>query len=150
MYCYWEYCVAGVENSIVIPQKVKYRITIWFSNSVTKQVRSPPPLESESEVAQSCPTLCNPMDCSLPGSSIHGIFQARVLERVAISFFKGSSRPRDLTLVFCIAGRCFTIWARREASTQAILVFQFNFCISIVWTACLESLLVDLVLVFSS
>ena len=40
---------------------------------------------SESEVAQSCPTLCNPMDCSLPGSSIHGIFQARVLEWVAIS-----------------------------------------------------------------
>ena len=42
--------------------------------------------ESESEVAQSCPTLCDPMDCSLPGSSIHGIFQARVLEWVAIAF----------------------------------------------------------------
>ena len=44
--------------------------------------------ESESEVAQSCPTLCNPMDCSLPGSSIHGILQARILEWVAISFSK--------------------------------------------------------------
>ena len=43
-------------------------------------------LKSESEVAQSCPTLCNPMDCSLPGSSVHGIFQARVLEWVAIAF----------------------------------------------------------------
>jgi len=43
-------------------------------------------LKAESEVAQSCPTLCNPMDCSLPGSSIHGIFQARGLERIAISF----------------------------------------------------------------
>ena len=43
----------------------------------------------ESEVAQSCPTLCNPMDCSLPGSSVHGIFQARVLEWVAISLSKG-------------------------------------------------------------
>ena len=42
--------------------------------------------ESESEVTQSCPTLCDPMDCSLPGSSVHGIFQARVLEQVAISF----------------------------------------------------------------
>ena len=42
--------------------------------------------ESESEVAQSCPTLCDPMDCSLPGSSVHGIFQARVLEWVAIAF----------------------------------------------------------------
>ena len=45
----------------------------------------------ESEVAQLCPTLCNPMDCSLPGSSIHGIFQARVLEWVAISFSRGFS-----------------------------------------------------------
>ena len=43
-------------------------------------------VESESEVAQSCPTLSDPMDCSLPGSSIHGIFQARVLEWVAIAF----------------------------------------------------------------
>ena len=43
-------------------------------------------VKSESEVAQSCPTLCNPMDCSLPGSSIHGIFQARVLEWGAIAF----------------------------------------------------------------
>ena len=48
-------------------------------------------LESESEVAQSCPTLCNPMDSSLPGSSVHGIFQARVLEWVANSFSRGSS-----------------------------------------------------------
>ena len=51
--------------------------------------------ESESEVAQSRPTLCDPMDCSLPHSSIHRIFQARVLEWVVISFSKGSSRPRD-------------------------------------------------------
>ena len=51
--------------------------------------------ESESEVAQSCPTLCFPVGCSLPGSSIQGIFQARVLEWVAISFSRGSSRPRD-------------------------------------------------------
>ena len=43
-------------------------------------------VQSESEVAQSCPTLCNPMDCSLPGSSVHGIFQARVLEWVATAF----------------------------------------------------------------
>ena len=48
----------------------------------------------ESEVAQSCPTLCDPMNCSLLGSSIHGIFQARVLEWVAISFSRGSSRAR--------------------------------------------------------
>ena len=50
-------------------------------------------LESESEATQSCPTLCNPMDCSLPGSSVHGIFQAIVLEWVAISFSRESSDP---------------------------------------------------------
>ena len=60
-------------------------------------------------------TLCDPMDCSLPGSSVHGIFQARVLEWVATSFSRGSSRPRDRTWVSRIAGRCFTIWATREA-----------------------------------
>ena len=67
-----------------------------------------------SEVAQSCPTLCDHMDCRLPGSSIHGIFQARVLERVVTSFSRGSSQPRDWTQIFCIAGRHFTIWATWE------------------------------------
>ena len=65
--------------------------------------------ESESEVAQSCPTLCDPMDCSLPGSSLQGILLARVLEWVAISFSRGSSRPRDRTQVFHIAGRRFNL-----------------------------------------
>ena len=63
-----------------------------------------------SSIAQSCLTLCNPMDCSLPGSSIYGIFQARVLEWVAISFSRGSSRPRNRTRVSCIVGRRFTVW----------------------------------------
>ena len=67
--------------------------------------------KDESEVAQSCLTLCNHMDCSLPGSSIHGIFQATVLEWVAISFSRGSSQPRDRTQVSRIAGRRFAIWA---------------------------------------
>ena len=70
---------------------------------------------SESEVTQSCPTLCNPMNCSLPGFSVHGIFQARVLEWVAISFSRGSSQTRDRTRVSHTAGRHFTIWATREA-----------------------------------
>ena len=73
-------------------------------------------LESESEVSQSCPTLCNPMDCSLPGYSIPGIFQAVVLEQVAISFSRGSSPPRDQTWVSCIVERRFTIWATREVT----------------------------------
>ena len=66
-------------------------------------------LVSSSEVTQSCPTLCDPMDCSLPGSSVHGIFQARVLEWVVISFSRGSSQPRDQTQVSCTAGRRFTV-----------------------------------------
>ena len=68
----------------------------------------------ESLVVQSCLTLYDPMDCNLPGSSIHGIFQARVLEWVAISFSRGSSRSRDQTRVSHIVGRSFTIWATRE------------------------------------
>ena len=58
---------------------------------------------------------CNPMDCSLPGSSIRGIPQARILEWVAISFSRGSSPPRDQTWVSRIAGRLFTNWSIREA-----------------------------------
>ena len=54
-------------------------------------------------VTQSCPTLCNPIDCSPPGSSIHGILQARILEWVVVPFSRGSSRPRDQTWAFCIA-----------------------------------------------
>ena len=68
-----------------------------------------------SKVAQLCPTLCDPMDCSLPGSSLHGILQARVLEWVAISFSRGSSQPRDRTWVSRIPGRRFNLWATREA-----------------------------------
>ena len=70
--------------------------------------------ESESLVAQSCPTLCDPMDCSPPGFSIHGIFQERILEWVAISFPRGSSQARDQTQVSHIVGRRLTLWAIRE------------------------------------
>ena len=62
-----------------------------------------------SEVTQSRPTLCDPVDYSLPHSSVHGIFQARVLEWIAIAFSRASSRPRDQTQASHIGGRCFTI-----------------------------------------
>ena len=62
-------------------------------------------------VAKSCPTVCNPMDCSPPGSSIHGISQTRILEWIVISFSRGSFQSRDWTQVSCIAGRFFTSWA---------------------------------------
>ena len=56
------------------------------------------------------------MDCSLPGFSVHGILQARILQWVAISFSRGSSWPRNRTQISCIASRFFTNWATREAS----------------------------------
>ena len=69
-------------------------------------------------VTQSCPTLCNPMDCSPPGSSDHGIFQARILEWVAMPTSRGSCRPRDQTWVSCTAGRFFTIWATKLSNLE--------------------------------
>ena len=66
-------------------------------------------------VAQSCLTLCDTIDYSLPGFSVHGILQAWILERITTPFSRGSSQPRDGTLVSCIVGRFFTIWATREA-----------------------------------
>ena len=71
-------------------------------------------------VAQLCPTLCNSMDCSPPGSSVHGISQARILEWVAISFSRESSWPRHQIQVFHIAGRFFTVWATKEAHNLRI------------------------------
>ena len=81
-------------------------------------------------VAQSCWTLCDPMDNSLPGSSVHGILQARILEWVAISSSRGSSWPRHRTWVSCIAGRFFTVWATREAHNCGKAVYM---CVFIAW-----------------
>ena len=68
-------------------------------------------------VAQLCPSPCDPLGCSLPEFSVHGILQAKILEWVAISFSRGSSQPRDWTQVSCIAGRFFTIWVIRSINT---------------------------------
>ena len=72
-------------------------------------------LKVKALVAQLCLTLCDPMDCRTPSSSVHGILQARILKWVAIPFSKGSSQPRDQTQVSYVAGRFFTSWAMREA-----------------------------------
>ena len=66
-----------------------------------------------------CLTLYDPMNCSLPGSSVHGILQARILEWVAISFSRASSRPRKQARVSCIAGRFFTNWAMSRGLTES-------------------------------
>ena len=73
----------------------------------------------------SCPvslTLWDPMDCSPLGCSVHGIFQAKTLEWVTISYFRVYSRPRDGTQVSCIAGRFFTVWATREAPIESYTI----------------------------
>ena len=74
-------------------------------------------------VAQSCLTLCNPMNCSPPGSSVHGIFQARILEQVAVSYSRDSFWPRDQTHVFCVScigKQILYHWATWEAQQHGI------------------------------
>ena len=76
-------------------------------------------------VAQLCPTLCDPMGYSSPGSSVHEILQARILEWVVISSSRGTTRPRDWTQVSCITGRFFTIWATRGRPSWAQKLLEF-------------------------
>ena len=82
------------------------------------------------EVAQSCSTLWDPVDCNLLGFSVHGILQARILEWIAISFSRGSSRSRDRARVSRIEGRRFNLWATREAcrKTHKLIDLILNFC----------------------
>ena len=77
-------------------------------------------------VTQSCLTLCDPMDYSPPGSSVHRILQARTLEWVAISFSRGSSQSRDWSPVSCMAGGFFTIWATREGSCVEMHIWSWG------------------------
>ena len=83
---------------LLLPSIVPNIRVISNESSIRKVEHQRMKSESESEVAQSCPTLCDPMDGNLPGSAVHGIFQARVLVW-AISFFRGSSQPREQTHV---------------------------------------------------
>ena len=78
-------------------------------------------------VTKLCPTLCEPVDCSLPGSSVYGISQARILEWVAVSSSRGSSRPRNQThisCVSCIGRRILYHWSTREAMFIIILLLM--------------------------
>ena len=95
-------------------KKIKVAERLYLMNVVWKLIFFLLLMKVWSKVAQSCPTLCDPMDCSLPGSSVHRILQAKILEWVAIFFSRGFSWPRDQTQVSCIAGRCFTLWANRK------------------------------------
>ena len=78
---------------------------------------------------QSCRTLCNPIDSSPPGSPIPGIPQARTLERVAISFSRGSSQPKDQTYVSCNGGQILYHWLTREVLISLSAMFSGFICI---------------------
>ena len=81
-----------------------------------------------------------PMDWSLPGSSVHGILQARILQWVAIPFSRGSSRPRDRTRVSCLAGRFFTVhttWGTHWGSYMTVIHFSVS---EFWWFVCFEEL----------
>ena len=126
--------VAGHSHASIIIGKLEAKRLWSNANRILVENNFQSISESEIEVAQSYPTLCDPMNCSLPGSSVHGIFQARSLEWAAISFSRGSSPPRDGNLVSRIEGRCFTVWATREvhlytspnfySSKQRIKIFE--------------------------
>ena len=93
---------------------------LWRSDSLMVQLSHPYMTTGKIicvsvRLTQSCSTLCDPMDCSPPDSSVHGILQARILEWFAIYFSRGSSWPRDQSWVSFTAGRCFTNCATREA-----------------------------------
>ena len=89
-----------------------------FANTMIVYVENP-----ESEVTQSCPTLCDPVDCSLLGSSVHGIFQARVLEWVAISFSRGPSDPGSTYALIADKTRP-NGWANARRADNGILMWS--------------------------
>ena len=104
-----------IEGNFPTWQNIFIKTLELISYSIVEDWKLSP---KESEVTQSYLTLCDHMDYNLPCSSVHGIFQARVLEWVAISFSRGSSWPRDRTWVSCIVGRGFTVWANREVQKK--------------------------------
>ena len=101
----WNAAVHGIAKSQIGPETQQQ----YLEQGIT------PILYACVLVTRSCPTLCDPMDCSPPSSFVHGIFQARILEWLAISFSGGSSQPKDQTGISCVEGRFFTIWATRTA-----------------------------------
>ena len=76
---------------------------------------------------QSCLTLCDSVDCYLPGSSVHGISQARTLEWIAVSYSRGLSRPRDQSHISCLAGRFFTPEPLGKAIYTYVYIYVYIF-----------------------
>ena len=106
---------SGTSSSYLPKARVSWNSCLYIENLKPAK---------ESEVSPSFPFLCGPKDYSLPGSSIPGNFQARILECVAISFSRGSSQSRDRTWVSCIVGRLLNAYATREALPLSIPLFM--------------------------
>ena len=126
---FWFIFLPGVFKSLcVVSQYLRYlQVNYYEKNSLPiwsfiSSFMNCLPWLWVSEATQSCPTLCGPVDCNPPGSSIHVILQARILEWLAISFARGSSQLRDRTQVSHIAGRRFNLWATREAMLSRLVV----------------------------
>ena len=101
---------AAMNIGVHVSLSILVSLVWWFEASLIYRSEKAKVL-----VAQLCPSVCDPMDCSPPGSSVHGTLQAAILEWVAIPFSRGSFQPRDWTWVFCTTDIFFTIWATREA-----------------------------------
>ena len=95
----------------------EFHLPFWDFGFRPPLLVDPTIMFTRAELLQSCLILCNPMDCSPPGSSIHGILQARILEWVAMPSSRGSFQPRDQAQASHIAGKFFIIWATWEAHT---------------------------------
>ena len=108
---FWASHWVGQKARLGFPNNVLWKIQMNFLANPCVSQKVIVRIKSESEVTESCPTLCDPMDYSLPGSSVHGIFQAIVLGWIAISFCRGSSRPWDRIQLSRIVDRCFPVWA---------------------------------------
>ena len=110
-----------LSNSKNCSEEGRGRARIWYIGVLQQRAGS---LNIESEVAQSCLTLCDPIDYSLPSSSVHGILQARIVEWVAFPFSRGSSWPRDWSRVYCIARRFFIVWVTRKWKKNRYLMLR--------------------------
>ena len=104
--------------------------------ALSTDLRGLVPARVHAKLLQSCLTLCDAMDCSPPGSFVHGIIQARIMESVAISFSRGSSGPRDKTQVSCIAQILYRLSHLKPASGP-LEVQQMNHHVTDTCIACL-------------
>ena len=110
------------------PKRPMYMANWCFRNHSVKSLLIDSCGRKEVKVAQSCLTLCNPINYT-----VHGILQARILEWVAFPFSRGSSQPRDRTQVSHIAGRLFTSWARREAQIAVEIAHKTTGMLMVEW-----------------